>query len=73
MHLDHTPGDRRAECGSLMRPIAVALRDDGEWLLVHRCESCHVVHVNRIAGDDERALLSLAIRPITCPPFPLLT
>ncbi len=56
-----------------MKPIAIALRDDGEWLLVHRCECCHVVHVNRIAGDDdERALLALAIRPITQPPFPII-
>lgn len=73
VHLDHTPGDRKAACSSLMKPISIALREDGEWMLVHRCESCKVVHLNRIAGDDdERTLLALAIQPITRPPFPLL-
>jgi len=31
-HLDDDrPGDRAAECGSLMEPIAVTVRGDGEW------------------------------------------
>ena len=73
LHLDNTPGDREADCRGSMEPAAIALRDDGEWMLVHQCRSCGTVHMNRIAGDDdERALLALAIRPITNPPFPLL-
>lgn len=53
-----------------MEPIAIWVRPDGEWAIVHRCASCHVVRVNRIAGDDnEHALASLAARPIALPPF----
>jgi RNHCP domain len=70
--LDNTPGDRAAECGGGMAPIAVTVCEDGEWMLVHRCGTCHTVHLNRIAGDDdERELLALAIRPLRNTPFPL--
>jgi uncharacterized protein YcbX len=72
-HLDDdTPGDRAAECGSSMEPIAVSVRGDGEWQLVHRCAGCDAVHLNRIAGDDNPLLLTqLAVRPLAWPPFPL--
>jgi hypothetical protein len=72
VHLDDTPGDRASDCGGGMAPIAVTVREDGEWLLVHRCGTCYTVHVNRIAGDDdEKELLSLAIRPLRHTPFPI--
>lgn len=72
VHLDQTPGDRAADCGGSMEPIAVAARPDGEWLLVHQCRTCFAVHVNRIAGDDyERELLGLAVRPLRLAPFPI--
>jgi RNHCP domain len=71
-HLDHTPGDRRADCGSSMEPIAIHVRPDGEWALVHRCAGCRTVHVNRIAGDDNPLpLLRLAVKPLAQTPFPL--
>lgn len=55
-----------------MEPIAVEVRGDGEWALVHRCLGCHALKSNRIAGDDnEFVLMSLASRPIAMPPFPL--
>ena len=64
-------GDRAAACGGPMEPIAIATRRDGEWQLVHRCQWCDRIRVNRIAGDDdERALLALAKRPLDDPPFP---
>ena len=72
VHLDERPGDRRSACGAGMEPIAVWVRGDGEWALVHRCCACHTARVNRIAGDDnEYALLSLAARPMASPPFPV--
>jgi len=55
-----------------MEPIAIWVRATGEWSLVHRCCGCHLVRVNRIAGDDnEFALLALAARPMALPPFPV--
>ena len=55
-----------------MEPIAVTVRRDGEWAVVHRCTECGKLAANRIAGDDnELALMSLAVRPLAQPPFPL--
>ena len=55
-----------------MEPIAVWVKEDGEWSIVHRCVTCGALRLNRIAGDDnEVLLLSLALRPIARPAFPL--
>jgi len=55
-----------------MKPIAIHVRDDGEWNVVHRCERCGIIRSNRIAADDsEKKLLELALLPITNLPFPL--
>lgn len=55
-----------------MEPIAVWVRDGGEWALVHRCRRCSALRSNRIAGDDDPlALVSLAVRALAAPPFPL--
>ena len=71
-HLDDEPGDRAADCGGGMEPIAVWVRQGGEWAIVHRCKRCGVLHSNRIAGDDnEILLLSFALRPLSQPAFPL--
>jgi hypothetical protein len=71
-HVDERVGDRRSACGGGMEPIAIWVRSDGEWALVHRCAACKVTRVNRIAGDDNAlALMSLAARPISSPPFPV--
>jgi hypothetical protein len=71
-HVDISPGDRRSGCLGAMEPVAVSVRRNGEWALVHRCVECGKVSMNRIAGDDgELALMSLAVRPLAAPPFPL--
>jgi hypothetical protein len=72
-HLDDdSPGDRSAECGSSMEPIAITVRGDGEWVLVHRCTGCDELHLNRTAGDDNPLmLLRLAVKPLVQAPFPL--
>jgi hypothetical protein len=55
-----------------MVPIAVWVRDDGEWAIVHRCTQCDTFRSNRIAGDDDPwALMALAARPLAQPPFPV--
>ena len=55
-----------------MEPIAVEVRGDGEWALVHRCTGCGVMRTNRIAGDDhELSLLMLVLKPLANPAFPL--
>lgn len=55
-----------------MEPIAISVRGQGEWVLVHRCRGCGVVVLNRTAGDDSPLLLlRLAAGPLAQPPFPL--
>lgn len=72
VHLDDRPGDRSSCCGGLMEPVSVWVRRSGEWAVVHRCRDCGRLSSNRIAGDDnELLLLSLAVRPLSAPPFPL--
>jgi len=72
VHLDVKSGDRSAACSGVMEPVAVSVRRDKEWVLIHRCVDCGALKENRIAGDDnEVALLSLAVRPVALPPFPL--
>lgn len=70
--MDDEPGDRAADCGAAMEPVAVWVRRGGEWAIIHRCKRCGAFHSNRIAGDDnEVLLLSLAFRPLSQPAFPL--
>lgn len=72
LHLDDVPGDRAADCGGVMEPVAVWVRRGGEWALIHRCRTCGALSSNRIAPDDNSALLlSIAAKPIASPPFPL--
>ncbi len=55
-----------------MEPIGVWVRRGGEWALIHRCRGCGALSSNRIAADDnEMLLLSIAVRPLSSPPFPL--
>ncbi|MBQ4381443.1 MAG: RNHCP domain-containing protein [Oscillospiraceae bacterium] len=71
-HLDVEPGDRAAECGGVMEPVAVWVRKNGEWALIHRCRICGALSSNCIAADDNPLkLMSLAVKPVACPPFPL--
>ena len=71
-HLDIEPGDRQANCGGVMDPIAVWVRKNGEWAIIHRCRICGALSSNRIAADDNpMKLMSLAMKPVSSPPFPL--
>jgi hypothetical protein len=67
LHVDRRiPGDRRAGCGGRMPALSVTVRQDGEWLIIHHCQSCDELSANRIAGDDNAlALLRIAIRPLS--------
>lgn len=59
-HVDVQPGDRAADCGGLMRPVAVEARTQ-DTVLTHACERCGHRRRNRVSeADDQRALLRLA-------------
>ncbi|MFI1201186.1 RNHCP domain-containing protein [Streptomyces sp. BHT-5-2] len=71
-HLDdRIPGDRAADCRGRMEAVAMSVRPDGEWLLIHQCLTCARLGANRIAGDDNPlALVHLALKPLRDPTFP---
>jgi len=72
VHVDDLPGDRDAECGGVMEPVAVWVRKKGEWALIHRCKACGALSSNRVAADDNPLkLMSIAVKPLANPPFPI--
>lgn len=62
-HLDlFEAGDRLSACKARMKPVSLTLKrstskyarpGDGELMLVHVCEACGKVSINRIAADDD--------------------
>ena len=72
LHVDEEPGDRASDCGGIMEPIGVWVRKGGEWAVIHRCRRCGKLDSNRIAADDNpMKQMSIALKPLTLPPFPL--
>jgi|SRR5579859_1909542 len=86
-HVDlYAPGDRLCACQGRMRPVGLAFKhvhkkyasaQPGELMLVHRCQDCSAVLLNRVAADDSPASLwdvyqeSLA-QPLAVPGVELL-
>lgn len=55
-----------------MELAAVWVRKGGEWAIIHRCRRCGALSSNRIAADDNpMKLMSIAMRPLSAPPFPI--
>lgn len=64
-HLDlFEAGDRLSACKGTMRPIGLTFkitikrykgRAQGELMLVHLCEDCSRISINRMAADDNAA------------------
>ena len=72
LHVDIEPGDRESDCGGIMEPVSVWVRKNCEWAIIHRCRSCGSLSSNRVAADDNpMKLMSIALKPLTLPPFPL--
>jgi hypothetical protein len=45
---------------------------DCEWAIIHRCKMCGSFSSNRVAADDNpMKLMSIAMKPIGHPPFPI--
>jgi DNA-directed RNA polymerase subunit RPC12/RpoP len=58
LHVDETKGDRKAECNSKMKPIALAFKSKGELCFVHKCLGCGKINYNRIAADDSSEMIT---------------
>jgi len=67
-HVDTSPGDRIASCGGKMKPVGLTFKKEGldkygkpkqgELMLVHQCNTCGKLSINRIAGDDDPEVIS---------------
>lgn len=57
LHVDNEIGDRKSNCGGLMKPVGKMYKPDGEEVLVHECVNCGLVRKNRVAGDDSFELV----------------
>jgi RNHCP domain len=56
-----------------MEPIAVTVRGERRWMLIHRCTRCGRLRMNRAAADDNVLLLvQLAALPLAMPPIAYL-
>ena len=72
LHVDIEPGDRASDCGGIMEPVAVWVRSGGDWAIIHLCKRCGTLSSNRVAADDNpMKLMSIAMKPLCEPPFPL--
>ena len=61
---------RRTAAGSWNRWAWV--RKNGERAVIHRCRRCGKARSNRVAADDNpMKLMSIALKPLAAPPFPL--
>jgi len=71
LHVDNRPGDRESSCRGIMKPIGIHVQKNGEWSLIHKCDTCGVIKINRTAYDDnELLLLTIAAEPMMSLPFP---
>ena len=62
-HVDYLqPGDRMSACKAIMQPIGLTLKRRknkyggwlfGELMLIHCCNDCGKISINRIAADDQ--------------------
>lgn len=73
IHIDSKSGDRASACKGIMEPIGVWIKKNGEWAIIHRCQSCGTLRNNRIAADDNcELLMSIAMRPLENPLLPVV-
>jgi len=50
-HVDVFPGDRKAACKGMMRPIAAEL-EGLNYVIIHRCEKCKIERRNAASPED---------------------
>jgi hypothetical protein len=62
-HVDIMPGDRAADCGGMMEPIAIEGSTGKGYRIRHRCKKCGHEKMNDAnAADSPDALVALAKR-----------
>jgi len=52
MHLDVNPGDRKADCFGLLKPIGVEKSKKSDFKIIYECTKCGKKTKNIVANDD---------------------
>ena len=60
-HVDVEPGDRAAQCQSMMAPVAVLLAND-TYRITHRCVICGYEKVNTSSPEDQFETILAIVR-----------
>jgi hypothetical protein len=50
-HVDIFPGDRKAECGGMMKPIGI-IKKGSEYTILHKCTVCGFEKPNKAVKND---------------------
>lgn len=58
LHIDNMPGDRANKCKGILRPIDLEYSQNKGFVLIYRCEKCHMLHKNKVADDDNKAMIT---------------
>lgn len=56
-HVDINPGDRKASCGGLLKPIAIEKNKKSGYKIIYKCEKCGMIKKNIMADDDNFDLI----------------
>ena len=56
VHVDINPGDRKADCGGLLEPIAIE-NFKGNYKIIYKCQKCGMIKKNIMANDDNMDLI----------------
>ena len=64
-HVDELiPGDRKSDCGGLMKPIATQIKS-GRFIIFHRCTKCNKMTRNKAGKkDNQEKLIALSSKPV---------
>lgn len=52
LHVDNNPGDRAAECGGILKPIAWSKHKKKGYMIHYICQFCGMKRVNKFLEND---------------------
>ena len=50
--MDINPGDRAAECGGMMEPVAIEGSTGKGYMIRHKCQKCGFIRMNAVSPED---------------------
>ena len=52
LHVDNNPGDRGAECGGILKPVAWSQNKKKGYIIHYECQTCFVKKLNKFLQND---------------------